>query len=129
MNLALWHFVKGKEPAGKKVFVGVQDYPIKEISKIQSHEVNYFVSLRVVVVRVGQVKLMAKSATFVCQLCRGESLVYFSNGIYKPPQSCKARLTCKSKSFLENKYQVKYVQSQRLKVQEIDCDGKTPRAL
>lgn len=105
------------------------NYPIKEISKIQSHEVNYFVAVRVVVVKVTQVRLLVKAASFTCQLCRGETIVYFSNGVYKPPQTCKVRLTCKSKSFTENRFQMKYVQSQRIKVQEIDCDGKAPRAL
>jgi DNA replicative helicase MCM subunit Mcm2 (Cdc46/Mcm family) len=99
MCLTLWHYIKEKEINGKKVFVSLYNFPVKEISRIQSHEVNYFVSVRVVVVRVSQVKLLAKSAIFTCQTCHGDNLVYLSNGVYKSPQTCKVRMTCRGKTF------------------------------
>lgn len=61
--------------------------------------------------------------------CKDSFLHYLTDGNYTQPARCKGikKKECRSKTFIMKKDKVRTVFMQRMKVQEIDSEGRTPR--
>ena len=62
--------------------------------------------------------------------CKGSFTHYLADGVYTQPTKCKAaKKDCNSRSFVMKKENVKTTFIQRIKVQEIDSEDRTPRQI
>lgn len=88
-----------------------------------------FITFEAVVLKVYQIKLMSVSLEFDCPDCKATFTHYLTDGNYSQPSKCRGntRKECKSRNFLLRKEKVKTIFMQRVKVQELDSEGRTPR--
>lgn len=92
--------------------------------------INNFIRFEAVVLKVYQTKLMAVSLEFECSDCKGSFTHYLTDGQYKQPSKCEGeKKKCNGKYFTLKKEKVKTTFIQRLKVQEIDSEDRTPRQI
>jgi DNA helicase MCM8 len=106
----------------------VENYPESNINDIKANMIDNFIRFEAIVLKVYQTRLMAVSLEFDCPDCKGNFTHYLSDGQYTQPSKCRAsKKTCNSKMFTLKKEKVKTTFIQRLKVQEIDSEDRTPR--
>ena len=84
-----------------------------------------------VVIKVQQIKLQAISIDFNCAECKETFTHILKDGVYCMPEKCrgKKKKECKSKTFIPQKDKMKTIFVQRVKVQELDPDGRVPRQI
>lgn len=125
--LHAWLVDKGKR--SKKVCLVVENYPVSDINEVRAQMIDNFIAFEAVVLKVYQTKLMAISLEFECVDCKDSFLHYLTDGNYTQPGRCKGtkKKECRSKTFIMKKEKVRTVFMQRMKVQEIDSEGRTPR--
>jgi DNA replicative helicase MCM subunit Mcm2 (Cdc46/Mcm family) len=93
--------------------------------------IEHFITFEAVILKIYQIKLMPVSFEFSCLDCKASFNHYLVDGNYSQPTRCKGSIKkdCKSKLFLAKKENVKTIFMQRMKVQEIDSEGRTPRQI
>lgn len=69
---------------------------------------------------------MATQMEFNCFECKGSFRHFFVDGVYSAPIKCQSKKGCKSKTFLPMKDKMKTIFYQRIKVQELDPEGRAP---
>jgi len=90
-----------------------------------------FITFEAVVIKVYQIKLMSVSLDFECADCKSTFTHFLIDGNYSQPNKCKGQNSkeCKGRNFTMKKERVKTIFMQRIKVQEIDSEGRTPRQI
>lgn len=121
------------EEAGKnskKVRVTISNFPVTELIELRAHMMDSFVSVQAAVVKVQQIRLMAVCIEFVCFECKTAFWHYFKDGAYSTPGKCRNPIKqCRSRIFTPSKDKMKNIFVQRIKVQEIDAEGRVPRQM
>jgi len=114
----------------KKVYLVVENYQESNINDVKANMINNFIRFEAVVLKVYQTKLMAVSLEFECSDCKGSFTHYLTDGQYKQPSKCEGeKKKCNGKYFTLKKEKVKTTFIQRIKVQEIDSEDRTPRQI
>ena len=114
----------------KLIAVSIYNYPQIELFDVKAHMVDSFVSVQAVVIKVQQVRLLSVHIEFTCFECKYSFVHYFVDDVYSTPSKClNERKKCKSRTFIPCKDKVKTIFVQRIKVQEIDADGRVPRQM
>lgn len=124
------HLCQNADKKEKKINVMAHGHHLTNIIDIKAHMVDNFVSVEAVVVKVQHMKMMGISMEFECFGCRESFLHYFTNGNYMVPSRCLGgKKSCKCKTFTPNKLSLKTIFIQRIKVQEVDPEGRVPRQI
>ena len=98
--------------------------------ELKAHMVDTFVSVQAVIIKVQQIRLLSMNLEFTCFECKYNFVHYFVDGIYSTPSKCmNPKKNCKSRTFVPVKDKMKTIFIQRIKVQEIDADGRVPRQM
>lgn len=105
------------------------NHPITDMIDLRANMVQNFVSVEAVVIKVQQMRLMATEIEFNCFQCKNNFQHYFIDGIYTSPSKCQAKKNCKSKTFIPLKQKIKTIFIQRIKIQELDPEGRVPKQM
>jgi len=85
--------------------------------------------VRGTVVRVSNIKPLVTQMAFSCGRCEAEFEVRFVDGKYKLPTKCTTS-GCRSRTFFPNKDTAKMVDSQNIRLQELEtASGRVPRSI
>lgn len=127
LNLTLHQYFK----ADQKILLTIENFCSTAFMDVKANFVDNFVTFEAIIVRVHQPKLAAKSIDFLCSECKAVFTHYLIDGNYTSPGKCygKVRKECKGKSFIVQKESMKGFFVQRIKIQEIDAEGRVPRQL
>ena len=118
-----------------KIAVRIKHFhPETPLQSLKSNVMGFLVSVRGTVVRVGAVSPMVKDVKFICPKCGISITQQFVDGKYEPPTRCTP--PCRGKQFVMDRTSAKTVDSQSIKIQEIDDarsdandTGRVPRTI
>ena len=115
----------------KRVKTQARFYRMQEttpITDVKANKINHFVSIKGVILKTFPVRLLVTRMKFKCFECKREVWLRFKNGEYEAPKQCQLSKGCKSKFFTPDKYSADIILYQRIKLQEIEEDGKINRS-
>jgi DNA replicative helicase MCM subunit Mcm2 (Cdc46/Mcm family) len=128
--LVLHNYIPDSKPGrkAKKVYLVIENYPESSITDIKANMIENFIKFEAVVLKVYQAKLMAVSLEFDCPDCKASFSHYLIDGVYSQPSKCRGgKKDCHCRMFILKKDKIRTTFIQRLKVQEIDSEDRTPR--
>lgn len=100
------------------------------LALVKANVLHSFVTIQGTVIRTSSIVPLVTKCPFICTRCEQEHVRTFEDGKFQPPTVCFS--PCRSRSFVPNRNAVETVDSQRIRLQEINDSstadpGRIPR--